>query len=239
MAVDQVLLDAIAEVLPFADFSLGKQTNDRAYEAFILALCQQAVREAVDGQAAAHTIGGGPAPFVFRGRYGAINSEARNYGYFACTLGNLQFEIHLSLQIEGKSSVKHEVDVSFISAEAAATCRDQEEPSYPTHDDLIGAWECKCFLGHHSLAEPLEDDDLNKVGMDMARQFVGVLVDMGYYRVAGLASLGPTGAGVGTYLAYMAQRQLFAGLMPDNVVEIESFKNHVVQFLGGHAENGA
>src|SRR4051812_17884564 len=94
--------------------SLNSDTCERAYEAYVLALCSQAVGNA--GGAATITgvrSGANPARVVFRGSPGSMSSRGQDFAYVDCTLGRKAFEIHLDVVYEGQSGASHEIDVSL------------------------------------------------------------------------------------------------------------------------------
>jgi len=78
--------------------TLGANTIERAYEAYIWSLCKQAVEEA-GGTAILTGILSGRTPksIVLRGAPGNMASQAKDFCYIDCELGDKKFEIHLDV----------------------------------------------------------------------------------------------------------------------------------------------
>lgn len=155
-------------------FALSNDVAEKAYEAYVFALCLRAARElgcapvlkGIDGKI-------NPAPFIFRGAPGQIHSNYKNYGYAHFSLNKTEFEVHVGVEFEGTSKTTHEVDVALMKAEEADRCR--KIPDDPAVSGLIGAWECK-FYGKN----------LQK---HLGRAFVGLVDDAGtVVRLHGLCS---------------------------------------------------
>lgn len=158
-AIDHLLqISATARLL-----QLNSNTPERAYEAYVLALCAEAVQKA--GGVAVPTgivSGAHPGVLVFRGGPGSMASTNQDFCYVDCQLRNKNFEIHVDVEYVGQSGASHEVDVSFYDARRAADVR-STGASPKTNHNLLFAFECKFY---HSTP-----------GVALARTFVGLLSD--------------------------------------------------------------
>ena len=158
-AIDQLLeINATQRLL-----QLNSNTQERAYEAYILSLCCEAVH-IQQGQATIIGINSGanPSTIVFRGGPGSMSSTNQNFCYADCRLRNKAFEIHADIEYVGQSGATHEIDVSIYDAQAAQNVRATGR-SPRTNKSLIAAIECKFYT-----AQP---------GVDLARTFVGLATD--------------------------------------------------------------
>src|SRR5579863_7010945 len=92
---------------------LNSNTCERAYEAYVLALCMEAVKRA-GGSANLKGIlsGPNPSPIVLRGAPGSMASKNQDFAYVSCDLRGKQFEIHVDVEYRGTSGAYHEIDVS-------------------------------------------------------------------------------------------------------------------------------
>lgn len=158
-AIDDLLgLTASASLL-----QLNSNTPERAYEAYVLALCAEAVRKA-GGSATPTGIksGANPTVLVFRGGPGSMASRNQDFCYIDCQLRTKRFEIHVDVEYVGQSGASHEVDISFYDAQRASDVRNSGA-SPKTNQNLLFAFECKFY---HSTP-----------GVVLARTFVGLLSD--------------------------------------------------------------
>ncbi|MGA2912569.1 MAG: hypothetical protein ABSE07_03540 [Methanoregula sp.] len=168
IAIDNLLIHPLG----ISRFELVQRVGEKAYEAYIFALCLRAVRE-LNATPVLRGITGTPDPFIFRGGPGQIHSRMRNYGYIEFELNGHFFEIHAGVEFKGTSGMTHELDVCLMRSDDAQQCRQQ--PDDPPAASLVGCWECKFYAG-----------DLSKVH---GRAFVGLTDDMGSnYRLSGLCS---------------------------------------------------
>ncbi len=142
---------------------LNSDTCDRAFEAYVLALCVAAVR-AAGGTATPTGIRTGPNPqvLIFRGAPGSMASQAQDFCYVDCTLGRKRFEIHVDVVYEGQSGANHEIDVSICESAHARDVR-QSNRTPRTNRYLLGAIECKFYE--------------SVPGVALARTFVGLIRD--------------------------------------------------------------
>jgi hypothetical protein len=83
---------------------LNSPTCERAFEAYVFALCGEAVRRA-SGTYELRGINSGPKPnpVVFRGAPGSMSSTKQNFVYAACQLKQKRFEIHVDVEYQGSS----------------------------------------------------------------------------------------------------------------------------------------
>lgn len=164
-------LPAIPAVL-----QLNSATREHAFEAYVLSCLAQAVRQA-GGTAVIHGRNTGPTPtaVIFRGGHGRLGSNAQDFAYVVCTLGQKQFELHADVQYEGSSGAIHEVDVSIYDHASAVTIR-QTPNAFASTRKLFGAIECKFY-----------DSPLGTV---LGRTFVGLVSDCGTLRFKAFATNG-------------------------------------------------
>jgi hypothetical protein len=142
---------------------LNSNTPERAFEAYVLALCASAVKN-LGGMATLTGIrtGQNPAVCVFRGGPGSMASRHQDFCYVACVLRGKRFEIHVDVEYIGQSGASHEIDVSLYDADRAADVR-STLASPRTNHNLLVAIECKFYE-----APP---------GVALARTFQGLLSD--------------------------------------------------------------
>lgn len=158
-AIDQLLqLSATQRLL-----QLNSNTEERAYEAYILSLCCEAV-QIQGGQATIRGInsGTGSSTVVFRGAPGSMSSRNQDFCFIECRLRNKAFEIHADIEYVGQSGATHEIDISIYDAQAAQNVRSTRR-SPRTNKSLIAAIECKFYT--------------SQPGVDLARTFVGLVTD--------------------------------------------------------------
>jgi hypothetical protein len=152
---------------------LNSNTCERAYEAYVLALCVEAVRNA-GGTAILTGIQTGPNPtiVVFRGAPGDMASTKQDFCYADCVLGPKRFEIHADVVYEGQSGASHEIDVS-IYLRSIPCERRQSGRAARTNKYLIATIECKFYQ--------------STPGMALARTFVGLVRDCSKNRIDAFA----------------------------------------------------
>jgi len=149
MATIDEMKREIATLLRIPEVRTGLQLNsntiERAYEAYILALCKKAVIEA-GGNATLRGINSGdnPNPIVFRGAPGDMSSRDQDFCYVYCELNEKEFEIHLDVQYEGSSGASHEIDVSIYNSASAETVRNTRRLP-KTNNNLLMTFECKFY----------------------------------------------------------------------------------------------
>ena len=150
----------------------GKQYGGKVYEAYVFSLCVKAARE-LGANVELRGIQSSAKPFLFRGAPGRIYSKFNNFGYAKFQLNGKKFEIHCSIEYEGRSGMSHELDVSILRSIDAQRCR--EGLTSPKAASLVVALECKYYGG--------------SLPKESARTFVGLIDDMGRnFRLSGLCS---------------------------------------------------
>lgn len=170
--LEQAIDNLLNHPLGLGQYHLVRRVEEKAYEAYVFALCLRAVRE-LGVIPVLRGISGTAVPFIFRGAPGQIHSQARNFGYAEFTLNDWDFEIHAGVEFKGNSGMTHEVDVCIMRADDARRCRNQ--PDDPPGASLVAGWECKFYAGN-----------LQK---GLGRAFVGLIDDMGSnLRLSGLCS---------------------------------------------------
>ena len=199
-AIDNLLsLTATSRLL-----QLNSNTCERAYEAYVLALCTEAVRRA-GGTAVLTGINSGPNPttVVFRGAPGDMASTSQDFCYVDCTLGRKRFEIHADIVYEGQSGANHEIDVSICEAGHAQDVRNSGRAPR-TNKHLLVAIECKFY---HSTP-----------GVALARTFVGLVKDCSPNRLNAFVA-NQTATGLESFLSPAWAPKPFTdltGLSPDS-----------------------
>ena len=178
---------------------LNSNTRERAYEAYILSLCVDALRGA-GGTAILTGINSGPNPatVIFRGGPGAMSSTAQDFCYLDCSLANKLFEIHLDVVYEGQSGANHEIDVSICDSGHAQDVRESGKAPR-TNKNLIAALECKFYD--------------STPGVVLARTFVGLVNDCSVNRLNAFVS-NRTSSGLNAYLSKPTSPKPFIDLTP-------------------------
>ncbi|WP_213956733.1 MULTISPECIES: hypothetical protein [unclassified Variovorax] len=190
---------------------LNSNTCDRAYEAYVFALCCDAVKRA-GGKIELIGIksGSNPSPVVFRGAPGSMSSRAQNYVYADGSLGSKRFEIHVDVEYQGTSGALHELDVSFCEKVHAEAVRNSfGTPSAPK---LHVALECKFYE-----ATP---------GVSLGRTFVGLVADCGTLRFKGfIANIASTK--LQQYFSKTSRPDPFLGMVPSHANDEERFLSNL------------
>lgn len=195
---------------------LNRKAKDSAYEAYIFGLCVEAVKR-LGGIVEIRTVNGdiNPNPIVLRGAPGVIYSALQNFAYAYCELNGKQFEIHLDVEFIGQSTASHEIDVSFISHEAAERCRVRRDyPRMSQH--LIGAIECKFYSGNPGVA--------------LARTFAGLVSDASVNRVEAFV-YNRSSDEISAFFSKVNSSECFDDLTPLNARFEEMFINYIMKEL--------
>jgi hypothetical protein len=208
-AVDQLLNLAQTGKL----LRLNSNTRERAFEAFVFALCARAVAS-VGGTASLSGIksGSNPSQIVFRGSPGQMWSRLQDFCYLDCRLNTKAFEIHLDVTYEGMSGANHEIDVSIVDAAHAEQVRTLRIMPR-TNKNLIGALECKFYD--------------STPGVALARTFVGLLRDCSSRRFDAFVA-NQTTDGIDKYLSKKWAPKAFVDLTPGDA----SAEQRLVSYLG-------
>lgn len=167
MAIASDLQRAVESVISTTTLSLDVSSRaDDWYEAYILSLVITAARregakvwyEDVDQNLATH--------FEFRTSPGYIFSKRRNYVHAVIEFSDAPvLEAHMSVRFVGKSGVAHESDVSVIRRSSGQLCRSLE--AIPQYSSQVFSVECKYY------------DEDRRVQINMAREFLGLITEMG------------------------------------------------------------
>lgn len=195
---------------------LNSNTPERAYEAYVLSLCVEAVRNA-GGTAVLTGIlsGSNPSVVVFRGGPGDMASKSQNFCYLDCALGKKRFEIHVDVVYQGQSGASHEIDVSICEAAHAQDVRESGRAPR-TNKYLIGAMECKFYE--------------STPGVALARTFVGLLRDCSSNRLNAFVS-NRTTPSLDSFLSTPWAPQPFTDLTPLDLQSERRFVANVEQML--------
>src|SRR5664280_3756070 len=173
MATEQQLaepLDAVTTLLnlPAAQqlLALNSNTCERAYEAYVLSLCMEAVRRAGGtAQLKGMRSGINPNPVVFRGAPGSMASRNQDFAYASCVLKAKRFEFHVDVEYQGTSRALHEIDVSMCDEDHAQAVRNTNGMPKTDGNKLLMAFKCKFYE--------------NTPGVTLGRTFVGLVSDCG------------------------------------------------------------
>ncbi len=220
MATLQNLKDAIDRLLNIAASQallvLRSDTCERAYEAYVFALCADAVRRA-GGTAVVTGIlsGGNPPVLMFRGAPGSLASPTQDYCYVDCGLNTKQFELHVDVTFEGQSGASHEIDVSIVDKDHADDVR-RFNRLPRTNKHLIGAIECKFYQ--------------SRPGVALARTFVGLVRDCSANRFDAFIA-NRTTDDLEAFLSTSWSPQPFTDLLPINRGAEERFVRSLEQAL--------
>jgi hypothetical protein len=144
------LLDSVNNLLnlPAAQqlLQLNSNTCERAYEAYVLSLCVEAVRRAGgSAQLVGIKSGSNPNPVVFRGAPGSMASTNQDFAYVSCALKNRAFELHVDVEYEGTSGAPHEIDVSMCDKAHGDAVRKTDGTPKTEGNKLLMAFECKFY----------------------------------------------------------------------------------------------
>jgi hypothetical protein len=194
-AIDALLqLSATGRLL-----QLNSNTGERAYEAYVLALCAQAVRN-LGGQATLTGIKSGPNPAVcvFRGGPGSMASRNQDFCFVDCSLRSKRFEVHADVEYVGQSGASHEIDVSFYDAQRARDVRFSKS-SPRTNHNLLVAIECKFYE--------------STPGVALARTFVGLISDCSTNQIDAFVS-NKTSRDLDRFLSKKSAPEPFTDLTP-------------------------
>jgi hypothetical protein len=211
-AVDDILGIAAAGRL----LQLNSDTCDRAYEAYVLAICVRAVRNA-GGTAILTGIltGPNPNPVVFRGAPGSMSSRTQDFCFVDCALGRKRFEIHVDVLYEGQSGASHELDISICESVHAQDVR-QTGRAPRTNKNLIAAIECKFYE--------------STPGVALARTFVGLIKDCSPNRVNAFVA-NQSSRGLDSFLSTTWAPKPFTDLTPLAPESERRFAYNVEQVL--------
>lgn len=143
---------------------LVSSTTDNLYEAYIYVLVAKAFLN--DGWDLTHfniNQVTSPAEFVFRTSPGKIWSKHRAYSYLVASKDNRSYEVHMGVEIEGKSGIESEIDISVILHQAAEEARNKPREKQVKSIHVPIVIECKCYTSY-----------LNK---SLGREFLGLVKD--------------------------------------------------------------
>lgn len=149
-------IHAIAPQL-FSPIAEGKQ-----YEFYILAGVVKALRRMHADLEPRDINDARVGTYSFRMGPSRIFSPASSPSFLNIDLPTGEFELHNSLEVEGKSGVLHELDICILPKDVAATCRHRSRN--PGNDDISFYAECK-YRG-------------DRIGLDLGRGFVGLTADV-------------------------------------------------------------
>ena len=224
MATQQELNQLVSAInallsLPAAQqlLKLNSNTCERAYEAYVLSLCVEAVRRA-GGTAVLTGIrsGANPSPVVFRGAPGSMASRNQDFAFVDCALKGKQFEIHVDVEYQGTSGALHEIDVSMCSKDHANAVRNTNGTPRTDGNKLLVALECKFYE--------------STPGVTLGRTFVGLVADCGTLRFDAFVANLPSDK-LKMYLSKKSRPEPFLGLVPTNSDSENLFISNVQQAL--------
>jgi hypothetical protein len=196
---------------------LNSNTCERAYEAYVFALCCEAVRRAGGTlQIIGVTSGPAPNPVVFRGAPGSMASRNQDFAYASCALNQKRFEIHVDVEYQGSSGALHEIDVSVCDEAHASAVRSTWGTPKTAGNKLLMAFECKFYE--------------STPGVGLGRTFVGLISDCGTLRLKAFVSNVPSDK-LGQYFSKTTRPQPFLGVNPLSKESEERFIRNVEQEL--------
>lgn len=210
--IDKLLnYNSAGQILQLNDDSL-----ERAYEAYIWALCKRAV-EGAGGKVELVGINskGLPKTIVLRGAPGHMASINQNFCYFDCCLREKRFEIHLDVQYEGISGVLHEVDISIYDHDSAEKVR--KEFKQPKASKMIVAIECKFYSS-------------KPTNLALGRQFVGLVSDFSSMKMNAFVA-NKARDNLNQFLASKGNIEPFTALEPGDSKMEERFVRYLEQTL--------
>jgi hypothetical protein len=196
---------------------LNSNTCERAYEAYVLSLCAEAVRRG-GGAAILRGINSGvnPSPVVFRGAPGSMASRNQDFAYMDCELQKKKFEIHVDVEYQGTSGALHEIDVSICSKEHADAVRSTNGTPKAEGKKLLVALECKFYE--------------ETPGVALGRTFVGLVSDCGTLRFSAFVANLPSEK-LKMYFSKKSRPEPFLGIIPTYPDSENRFISNVQQAL--------
>ena len=224
MATQQELNQLVSSInalltLPAAQqlLQLNSNTCERAYEAYVLSLCVEAVRRA-GGTAVLTGINSGanPSPVVFRGAPGSMASRNQNFAFVDCELKNKQFEIHVDVEYQGTSGALHEIDVSMCNKQHADAVRSTKGSPKASGNNLLVTLECKFYE--------------SAPGVALGRTFVGLVSDCSGVRFKAFVANLPSDK-LQRYFSKDRRPEPFLGLVPTSPDSENRFIANVQQAL--------
>ncbi len=224
MATQQELNQLVSSInalltLPAAQqlLQLNSNTCERAYEAYVLSLCVEAVRRA-GGTAVLTGINSGanPSPVVFRGAPGSMASRNQNFAFVDCALKGKQFEIHVDVEYQGTSGALHEIDVSMCSKQHADAVRSTSGSPKASGNNLLVTLECKFYE--------------SAPGVNLGRTFVGLVSDCSSVRFEAFVANLPSNK-LQMYFSKKSRPEPFLGLVPTSPDSENRFIANVQQAL--------
>jgi hypothetical protein len=218
-AIDDILGLALAGRL----LQLNANVIERAYEAYVFALCTQAVRNA-GGTVVLTGIRTGPTPnpVIFRGAPGSMSSRDQDFCYVDCALGRKRFEIHIDVVYQGQSGANHEIDVSLCESDHPQDVR-QTRRNPRANKNLIAAIECKFYE--------------STPGVALARTFVGLVKDCSPNRLNAFVS-NQASPGINRFLSTTWAPKPFTDLTPLAPESEQRFISNLEQVLRQWAAGG-
>lgn len=177
------------------------------FEAYLFSIIVEAAQEE-DAQVHYRNIDGAiPSTFTFRTSPGRIYSDTHPYTYAVLDFDTKPLlEVHLGIQVSGKSGVLHECDVAVLGHDEAETCR-QNRVSPRSHKLIIAA-ECKHYA--------------DNLALGLARSFRGLSADLSTTECYFVSNIGSRS--VEQYLTRRAQKWGH-GIRPSASREVERLRN--------------
>jgi hypothetical protein len=207
--IDVVLIS----INPSTSVYLNRNTADAAYAGYVFGLVLRAVERVADPQSVrldSAQSGLIPAPppgvFVIRGAPGPLYSKDQNFGFACFSYQGEKYEVHLGAQYRGSSEVLHEFDVSIIPTKAADESRGTRRPPGPGKPCAV--FECK-FYGR-------------KLGIELAREFVGLRSDFTSVPMARLVTNSDSGS-VALFLRKSNRPKMSRYIQPNNKSREDEF----------------
>ena len=145
--MNQVLAQAIsAAVARVGATSASLTSASRSYalyEGFVFACVVEALGRR-GAQFEVHDRSDNPVTrLVFRAKRGRIYPPNVPYTFVLVRRGTREYELHTDLQVEGRSKVLHELDVTLLDRDEAIRCR--QAGVSPRHGKVVLLAECKFY----------------------------------------------------------------------------------------------
>ena len=223
MATQQELNELVSAInalltLPAAQqlLQLNSNTCERAYEAYVLSLCVEAVRRAGGTAVLTGVKSGANSPVVFRGAPGSMASKNQDFAFVDCGLRGKQFEIHVDVEYQGTSGALHEIDVSVCSKQHADAVRSTNGSPRASGNNLLVTLECKFYE--------------SAPGVTLGRTFVGLVSDCSGVRFKAFVANLPSDK-LQRYFSKESRPEPFLGLVPTSPDSENRFIANVQQAL--------
>ncbi len=136
-----------------------RNAADKLYEIFILARVMRVMAKVGATLSPMDGYGFRAGTLRFRLRPGRLK-DSLPYGYILVRHAGSEYEVHNSLQVQGRSEVLHELDISVLVRRNCNACRRDRTDPAARHVRALA--ECKCY-------------DASDLDLGLGRGFIGLL----------------------------------------------------------------